>query len=324
MLAVLVVLAATQTRAQSITGAGATFPAPIYTKWADLYHKETGAKVNYAPIGSSGGIKQLEGKTVDFGATDDPVTQEELTKQGWYQFPTVIGGIVLVVNLKDIKPGQLVLDGPTVAGIYSGKITKWNDPAIAKLNKTLTLPNQSISAVVRSDGSGTTAVFTNYLSMVDKEFKEKVGEGKMVKWGTANSFAGKGNAGVAAMAKTIPGSIGYVEYAYAKQNAMTHAAMLNGGKVVQPSDETFKQAAGAGNWNTPGMAVNLNGKAGWPITSATFILVDTKTGRKNSEIAAFFKWALAKGDSTAATLDFVPLPPAVKSKIIAELGKLGG
>ena len=308
-------------QAQTITGAGATFPAPVYSKWASDYNKETKVQINYGSLGSSGGIKQLEGKTVDFGATDDAVSQEDLVKRGWYQFPAVIGGVVLVVNLKGFQPGQIVLDGKTVADIFEGKITNWNDPAIKKLNPSLTFPDQVLTTVVRSDGSGTTAVFTNYLAQVSKTFKDVVGEGKSVNWKNKSIAAGKGNAGVAAMVQNMAGAIGYVEYAFAKQGKMMHVAMLNKGKVVQPDDGTFKQAADSANWNVPGMAVNLNNKEGWPITAATFVLVQREGGKNTQEVLKFFDWAFAKGDKAAMDLEYVPLPDKVKAQIRADWAK---
>lgn len=308
-------------QAQTISGAGATFPAPVYSKWAADYHKETKTQINYGALGSSGGIRQMEAKTVDFGATDDPVFAEDLLKKGWHQFPSVIGGIVMVVNLKGFQPGEIVLDGKTVADIYEGKIKNWNDPAIVKLNPKLKFPDQSITVIVRSDGSGTTAVFTNYLSQVSKSFKDTIGEGKAVSWKGATYAAGKGNAGVAAMVQNINGGIGYVEYAFAKQGKMTHTAMLNKGKVVQPDDSTFKQAASTADWNVPGMAVNLNNKDGWPITAATFILIPKEGGKNTKEVLKFFDWAYSKGDKAAEELDYVPLPDSVKTKIRADWAK---
>ncbi len=305
-------------QAQQIAGAGATFPAPVYSKWAGDYHKETKVQINYGSLGSAGGIKQLEAKTVDFGATDDPMSAEDLVKRGWHQFPAVIGGVVLVVNLKGFKPGEIVLDGKTVADIYEGKILNWNDPQIAKLNPSLKLPDQPITAIIRADGSGTTAVFTDYLSQVSKSFKESTGVGKMVSWRLKQVSAGKGNAGVAAMVQNMNGAIGYVEYAFAKQGKMTHVAMLNKGKVVQPDDVTFKQAANSANWNTPGMAVNLNNKDGWPITAATFILVQKEGGARTQDVLKFFDWAFSKGDKSAEDLDYVPLPDKVKTQIRAD------
>ena len=307
--------------AQVITGAGATFPEPVYSKWASDYNKETGIKINYGAIGSSGGIKQMENDTVDFGATDDAVSQSDLISKQWHQFPAVIGGIVLVANLKGFKPGEIVLDGPTTANIFEGKITNWNDPAIKKLNPNLNLPDQAITTIVRSDGSGTTAVFTNYLSQVSKSFKDSVGEGKSVSWKNKNLAAGKGNAGVAAMVQNLSGSIGYVEYAFAKQGKMTYTAMLNKNKVVQPDDLTFKQAAESANWQIPGMAVNLNNKDGWPITAATFILVKKEGGKNTQSVLKFFDWAFNKGDASAINLDYVPLPEKVKVQIRADWAK---
>lgn len=305
----------------TITGAGATFPAPVYSKWAADYNRETKVQINYGSLGSSGGIKQLEKKTVDFGASDDPVKQDELEKNNWHQFPTVIGGVVLVVNLKGFQPGQIVLDGKTVADIFMGKITNWNDPAIKKLNPTLTFPDLAMTSIVRSDGSGTTAVFTNYLAQVNKEFKDTVGEGKAVQWKSKSAAAGKGNAGVAAVVQNIAGSIGYVEYAFAKQGKMTHVGMLHKGKVVQPDDSTFKQAADGVNWNVPGMAVNLNNKEGWPITAATFVLVPKEGGKNTQAVLKFFDWVFANGDKSAQDLDFVPLPDKVKAQIRADWAK---
>jgi phosphate transport system substrate-binding protein len=314
-------LCAFSVNAQIITGAGATFPEPVYTKWASDYNKETGVKINYGAIGSSGGIKQMENDTVDFGATDDAVSQSDLTSKNWHQFPAVIGGVVLVANLKGFKPGEIVLDGPTTANIFEGKITNWNDPAIKKLNANLNLPDQAITTIVRSDGSGTTAVFTNYLSQVSKSFKDSVGEGKSVSWKNKNLAAGKGNAGVAAMVQNLTGSIGYVEYAFAKQGKMTYTAMLNKNKVVQPDDLTFKQAAESANWQVPGMAVNLNNKDGWPITAATFILVKKEGGKNTQGVLKFFDWAFNKGDASAVNLDYVPLPEKVKVQIRADWAK---
>lgn len=312
---------AVSAQAQTITGAGATFPAPVYSKWAADYHKETKAQINYGSIGSSGGLRQMDGKTVDFGATDDPVSQEDLVKKGWHQFPSVIGGVVLVVNLKGFQPGEIILDGKTVADIFEGKITNWNDPAIKKLNPKLTFPDLGITTVVRSDGSGTTAVFTNYLVQVSESFKNNVGEGKAIAWKHKNAAAGKGNAGVAANVQNIVGSIGYVEYAFAKQGKMTHTAMLNKGKTVQPDDSTFKQAADSANWSVPGMAVNLNNKDGWPITAATFILVYKEGNAKTQDVLKFFDWAFSKGDRAALDLDYVPLPDKVKAQIRADWAK---
>jgi len=316
---IMVLLAAiTVTANAQVTGAGATFPAPVYAKWAEHYNKATGIQINYSAIGSSGGIKQIDKQTVDFGATDDPRKAEDVTANGQFQFPTVIGGVVPVVNLPGVEAGKLVLDGKTLADIFMSRITKWNDPAIAKLNPKITLPADDITLVVRSDGSGTTAVFTDYLSRVNSEFKSIVGVGKSANWG-ANVAGGKGNAGVAANVKQIAGSIGYVEYAYVKQGKMIHVAMLHKGKVVQPSAETFAEAAADADWNTPGMAVNLNNQAkGWPITAATFILVYKQGNDKTQDVLKFFDWSFANGDKLALELDYVPLPTVVQTKIRAE------
>jgi len=308
-------------QAQQIAGAGATFPAPVYTKWAGDYNRETKVQINYGSLGSAGGIKQLEAKTVDFGATDDPMSAEDLQKRNWHQFPAVIGGVVLVVNLRGFQPGEIVLDGQTVADIYEGKILNWNHPQIAKINPKLKFPDQPITAVVRADGSGTTAVFTDYLAQSSKSFKDNVGAGKMVSWKLKQVSAGKGNAGVAAMVQNMNGAIGYVEYAFAKQGKMIHVAMSNKGKVVQPDDLTFKQAANSANWNAPGMAVNLNNRDGWPITAATFILVPKENSTKVQEVLKFFDWAFSKGDKAAEDLDYVPLPDKVKAQIRSDWSK---
>lgn len=321
LLAILLAAVAFTANAQKITGAGATFPAPVYSKWAEQYNKATGVQINYSAIGSSGGIKQIDAKTVDFGATDDPRKAEEVTTNGQFQFPTVIGGVVPVVNLAGIEAGKLVLDGKTLADIFASKITKWNDPAIVKLNPGIKLPADDITLVVRSDGSGTTAVFTDYLSRVNSDFKSTIGAGKAVKWG-ANVAGGKGNAGVAANVKQIAGAIGYVEYAFAKQGKMVHVAMLHKGKVVQPSADAFAEAALGADWNTPGMAVNLNDQSkGWPITAATFILVYKEGNDNTQNVLKFFDWTFANGDKLALELDYVPLPKDVQNKIRAEWAK---
>lgn len=309
-------------QAQSINGAGATFPAPVYSKWASEYNKLTGIQMNYQAIGSGGGIKQIEAKTVDFGATDDPLSIEEVNKRGYYQFPVVIGGVVPVVNIKGIEPGQLVLDGKTLADIFQGKINNWNDPAIKKLNPKVNLPDLSLTRVVRADASGTTAVFTDYLSQVSDEFKTTVGTNKQVSWKGNNVTAGKGNAGVAAFTQQIQGTIGYVEYAFVKQSKLTYVAMLDKkSKPVHPDDTTFAEAAKSANWNVPGMAVNLNNKDGWPITAATFILV-YKGSEKSLPPVKFFDWAFTNGDKLALELDYVPLPDKVKTQIRADWIKL--
>ena len=303
---------------QEATGAGASFPAPLYSKWAADYHKATGVKINYQSVGSSAGVKQIEAKTVDFGASDEPLKDDELTKKGLVQFPTVIGGIVPVVNIKGVAPGQLKLSGQVLGDIYLGKITKWNDAAITALNPGVALPDAAIAPVRRADGSGTTFGFTNYLSKVNAEWKEKVGEGKAVNWPTG--AGGKGNEGVAAFVGRLPNSIGYVEYAYVKQNKMTFAQLQNkDGVYVSPDDETFKAAAAGADWAKSFYQIltNQSGKNAWPITSATFILMH-KSQDKPAQAATslkFFEWTFKQGDKTAADLDYVPMPEAVKTVI---------
>ena len=299
-----------------ITGAGATFPAPIYAKWAEAYKAASGVALNYQAIGSGGGIKQIQAKTVDFGATDDPLSGEELTKSGLVQFPAVIGGVVPVVNLAGVKPGEMKLTGAVLADIFRGQIKAWNDPAIAQINPGVKLPSTAITLVYRSDSSGTTYVFTDYLAQVSPAFKAAPGAGKTVNW-TAG-LGGRGNAGVAANVTKIDGVIGYVEYAYAKQNKMTHTAMVNrDGKTVQPDDLTFAAAANRVDWKSePGFGVNLNHQPGadaWPITSASFILMyrAAADAKRSAEALKFFKWALNSGQKLAVDLDYVPLPPAV-------------
>ena len=303
---------------QEATGAGASFPAPLYSKWAADYNKATGVKINYQSVGSSAGIKQIDAKTVDFGASDAPLKDDELAKKGLVQFPTVIGGIVPVVNIKGIAPGQLKLSGHVLGDIYLGKITKWNDPAIAALNPGVNLPDAAIAPVRRADGSGTTFGFTNYLSKVNTEWKDKVGEGTAVNWPTG--AGGKGNEGVAAFVGRLPNSIGYVEYAYVKQNKLTYTQLQNkDGNFVSPDDDAFKAAAAGADWNKSFYQILTNqpGKAAWPITSATFILMH-KNQEKPAQAAAslkFFEWAYKSGDKTASDLDYVPMPEAVKNVI---------
>jgi phosphate transport system substrate-binding protein len=304
--------------ALDITGAGATFPYPIYAKWADAYKKATGVGMNYQSIGSGGGIKQITAKTVDFGASDAPMKAEDLDKNGLIQFPAIMGGVVPVYNLKGVKSGELKLSGALIADIYLGKVKVWNDPAIARLNPGVALPNQAISAVNRSDGSGTTFLFTNYLSKVSPEWKSTIGEGTAVKWSTG--VGGKGNEGVANYVARIDGSIGYVEYAYAKQNKLSFAQMINrDGQAVAPSDDAFKAAAAGADWNgVPGMGVVLTdqpGKASWPMTGASFILIHrTQEKPENArEVLRFFDWSFKNGAKMADELDYVPMPdPVVK------------
>jgi len=310
------VAASTSAFAADITGAGATFPFPVYSKWADAYKKETGNGLNYQSIGSGAGIKQIQAKTVTFGATDAPLKPEQLEKDGLVQWPMVMGAIVPVVNLEGIKPGELVFDGETLANIYLGKITKWDDPAIAKLNPKLKLPAEAITVVRRSDGSGTTFNFTDYLSKASADWKSKVSSGTAVEWPTG--VGAKGNEGVAGNISQTKNAIGYVEYAYAKQNKLTYAALVNkAGKTVQPTVAAFQSAAANADWaKAPGYYLILTdqpGEASWPITAATFILMhkDATDKAASQEAIKFFKWAFAKGDKMAEELDYIPMPDAV-------------
>ncbi|MEO8143472.1 MAG: phosphate ABC transporter substrate-binding protein PstS [Betaproteobacteria bacterium] len=303
-------------QAVDITGAGATFPYPVYAKWADAYKKATGVGMNYQSIGSGGGIKQITAKTVDFGASDAPMKGEDLEKNGLLQFPAIMGGVVPVYNLRGVKSGDVKLTGALIADIYLGKVKMWNDPAIVKLNPGVALPGQAISAVNRSDGSGTTFLFTNYLSKVSPEWKSTIGEGTAVKWPTG--VGGKGNEGVANYVARIDGSIGYVEYAYAKQNKLSYAQMMNkDGQMIVPSDDSFKAAAAGADWNSvPGMGVVLTdqpGKASWPMTGASFILMHKMQGKPENarEVLKFFEWSFKNGGKMADELDYVPMPEAV-------------
>jgi phosphate transport system substrate-binding protein len=311
--------------AQEITGAGATFPAPIYAKWASDYNKATGVKVNYQSIGSGGGIKQIDSKTVDFGASDMPLTDEVLKTKGQMQFPTVMGGVVPVINVKGIEPGQLKLNGTVLADIFLGKITRWNDPAIKALNPALPLPDAAIAQVRRADGSGTTFIFTNYLSKVSPEWKTKVGEGTAVNWPVG--AGGKGNEGVAAFVGRLPNSMGYVEYSYVKQNKLTYALMQNSaGNFIKPEDDTFKAAAAGADWNKSFFQILTNqpGKDAWPISGATFILMHLKQDKpaNATEALKFFSWAYKNGDATAAALDYVPMPKNVIATIEKSWGEI--
>lgn len=306
--------------AADISGAGATFPYPIYAKWADAYKKETGIGLNYQSIGSGGGIKQIKAKTVTFGATDAPLKGEDLEATGLAQFPMVMGGIVPVVNIEGIKPGDLILDGATLGDIFLGKITSWNDPAIAKLNPGLALPDQAIAVVHRSDGSGTTFNFSYYLAEVNPDWKERVGVSTALEWPVG--IGAKGNEGVANNVTQTSGSIGYVEYAYAKQNALAHADMINKeGQTVEPTAASFSAAAANADWSSqPGYGVilaNQPGAESWPMTSATWILVyknpDDQTA--TAEALKFFSWCYEKGDAMAAELDYVPMPDVVVESV---------
>ena len=311
--------------AQDVTGAGASFPAPLYAKWASDFNKATGVKINYQSVGSGAGLKQIEAKTVDFGASDAPLKDEELQAKGLMQFPTVIGGVIPVVNIPGIKPGELKLNGQVLGDIYLGKITKWNDPAIKALNGSLALPDAAIAPVRRADGSGTSFLFTNYLSKVNAEWKTKVGEGTAVNWPTG--AGGKGNEGVAAFVNRLPNSIGYVEYAYVKQNKMVYAQLQNAaGNFVSPEDGAFKAAAANADWNKSFYQVLTNqaGKDAWPITGATFILLHKAQDKpaNATTVLKFFDWAYKNGDKTADDLDYVPMPDAVKSTIAKAWGEV--
>jgi phosphate transport system substrate-binding protein len=316
-------LSASQAVAVDITGAGATFPYPIYAKWADAYRKDTGVGMNYQSIGSGGGIKQITAKTVDFGASDAPLKPEELEKNGLIQFPAIMGGVVPVYNIKGIEAGKIKLTGALLADIYLGKVKKWNDPALGKLNPGVALPDQAISVVHRSDGSGTTFLFTNYLSKVSADWKTGVGEGTAVKWATG--VGGKGNEGVANYVSRIDGAIGYVEYAYAKQNKLPHAVMANReGQFVAPDDDAFKAAAAGADWaKAPGMYLILTdqaGKGSWPITGASFILMHKVQDKPENakEVFKFFDWSFKNGAKMAEELDYVPMPEAVVKLIRSE------
>jgi phosphate transport system substrate-binding protein len=311
--------------AQEITGAGATFPAPLYAKWADAYNKATSVRINYQSVGSGAGLRQIRGKTVDFGASDMPLTDEELQKDGLVQFPTVIGGVVPVFNIPGIAARQMRLTGQVLGDIYLGKITKWNDPAITALNPGLKLPDAAISPVRRADGSGTTFIFTNYLSKVNPEWKAKVGEGTAVNWPAG--AGGKGNEGVSAFVQRLPNSIGYVEYAYAKQNKMSYALMQNAeGSFVAPEDSAFKAAAAGADWSKTFYQILTNqpGKDSWPITGATFIMMQSKQDKPQQAAATlkFFDWAYANGDKMSDELDYVPLPDAVETQVRQSWSKI--
>ena len=323
--AIALALFVSTSHAQTINGAGATFPAPLYSKWAEAYNKETGIKVNYQSVGSGAGIRQIEGRTVTFGASDMPLKDDKLASLGVTQFPTVIGGVVPVINLKEVKPGELKLTGTVIADIYLGKIKKWNDPAIIKLNPSLKLPDQDIMVVRRADGSGTTFLWTNYLSKVSSEFKETIGEGTAVNWKVG--AGGKGNEGVAAMVRQLSGSLGYVEYAYVKQTKMNWVQMQNrDGQWVAPDDLTFKAAAANTKWNETFYQILTDqpGKTTWPITGATFIIMYLKNDKPQEaqEVIKFFKWAFKNGDKMAEDLDYVPLPDNVVALVQKEISRI--
>ena len=303
----------------SLNGAGATFPQPVYQNWAHQYSKDTGVQVNYQGIGSGGGIAQIKAKTVDFGGTDAPLKPKDLQEYGIFQFPTLMGGVVPVFNLKGLESGQIQLDGSTLAKIFMGEITKWNDPAIKKLNPEAKLPDQNITVVHRSDGSGTTFIFTSYLAAVSPDFKSKVGPGKAVKWPGKNSVGAKGNPGVAGMVQNVNGAVGYVEYAYAHQNKIPAINMKNqAGKVVKPDLDSFQAAAANADWKKapPGfglMLIDQPGDTSWPIVGVTWIMIhkDQPDADKGKAILKFFDWAYQNGDAMAKELHYVPLPDNV-------------
>jgi phosphate transport system substrate-binding protein len=324
-LAAVFAVLATSVSATEITGAGATFPYPIYAKWAEDYQKNTGVKLNYQSIGSSGGIKQIKSATVHFGATDAPLKVEDLAISGLVQFPTVLGGVVPVINLDGFRPGELQITGPVLADIYLGTISKWNDPRLAQLNPGKNLPNQEITVVHRADGSGTTFIFTDYLNEISTEWASRVGKGAAVKWPAKTSIGGKGNEGVAANVGRVKGSIGYVEYAYAKKNRIPHLKLQNrDGRYVDPDDTTFAAAAKDADWfKTPGMGISLvnqKGATAWPITGATFVLVyrEPRDPKAVQEVLKFFAFAWDRGGKSALDLDYVPLPKAVTDRIRTE------
>ncbi|WP_269716548.1 phosphate ABC transporter substrate-binding protein PstS [Caulobacter sp. NIBR2454] len=308
-----------------LSGAGATFPAPLYAKWAEDHRAETGVAINYQAIGSGGGIKQIKAKTVDFGATDKPLSQADLDEAGLFQFPTVIGGVVPIVNLPGVAAGQLKLTGAILGDIYTGAITKWSDPKIAAINAGVNIPNLPITVVHRADGSGTTFLFTTYLTAKSPAWKDKVGAGDAVSWPTGQG--GKGNDGVSAFVRQTPGSIGYVEYAFAKQNGLAHAQLQSkdGSTFLNPSAESFAAAAAGADWaSAPGNALLLidqDGAGAWPITGATFILVHKQPvdAAKKAQVLKFFEWTYAKGDAAASALDYVPLPAAVKTMMLDQM-----
>jgi phosphate transport system substrate-binding protein len=317
-------VAAVTVQAADITGAGATFPYPIFAKWAEVYKKIENVGLNYQSIGSSGGLRQIRAKTVTFGASDAPVAGPQLDKDGMVQFPVILGGVVPIANLEGFEQAELRLTGPVLADIFMGTITNWNDPKIAELNPGKKLPNQSITVVHRADGSGTTFIFTDYLNEVSKPWATKVGKGAAVKWPAGSSVGGKGNEGVAANVTRVKGSIGYVEYAYAKKNNIKYLQLMNkDGKYVSPSERTFAAAAAGADWfSVPGMGISLveqKGDAAWPITGASFVLMYKEPVNKQAskDVIKFFSWAFKDGKQLALDLDYVPLPD-VLTKAIAD------
>lgn len=320
--AALATLALGTAHAADITGAGATFPFPIYAKWAEMYKAQTGTGLNYQSIGSSGGMRQIRAKTVAFGATDAPISGADLDKDGMVQFPAIIGGTVPVFNLEGFAPGSVRINGVVLAEMFLGKITAWNDPKIAALNPGKTFPNTPVTVVHRADGSGTTFNFTDYLSVVSKDWADTVGKGAAVKWPAATSVGGRGNEGVAANVSRTRGAIGYVEYAYAKKNNIPHMALQNAdGQFIQPDDKSFAAAAAGVDWfSVPGMGVsmvNAKGKESWPISTASFIVMYKQPANKaeSVEVTKFFEWAFKNGKAAAVELDYVPMPDAVTEQI---------
>jgi phosphate transport system substrate-binding protein len=329
ILAAATMVGAGAAQAADISGAGATFPAPIYAKWAETYRAQTGNRLNYQAIGSGGGIRQITAKTVDFGATDKPLKPDDLASNGFAMFPMVMGGVVPVFNLPGIKSGEVKLTGAQVADIYRGVIKKWNDPLLVKTNPGVNLPNLPITVVHRSDGSGTTFVFTTYLASKAAHWASEVGANDSVKWPVG--LGGKGNDGVAAYVKQTPGAVGYVEYAYAKQNNLTYGQLQNkAGKFVNPTAANFAAAAANANWKAaPGFYLLLLDQPGadaWPITAATFILVPMKPEdpAKAREVLAFFDWCYKNGDAQAMQLDYLPMPAAVKDMVRKSWTKVVG
>lgn len=322
LMAIAATVFAAAAQAAEITGAGATFPYPIYAKWAEAYHKQTGVGLNYQSIGSSGGIRQINNKTVTFGATDAPVKGEDLDKNGQVQFPAIIGGTVPVINLDGFKPGELRITGPVMAEVFMGNIVKWNDPKLAQLNPGKALPDLAITVVHRADGSGTTFNWTDYLTVISPEWEKRVGRGAAVKWPATSSVGGKGNEGVAANVNRVKGSIGYVEYAYVKKNGMNYMLLQNrAGNFVAPDDLTFAAAAAGADWfSVPGMGlsiVNQPGKDTWPVTTASFIIMykDPADKRASAEVIKFFDWAFKNGAKMSAELDYVHLPEKLQNDI---------
>lgn len=317
ILAVMSIFICMNVFATDITGAGATFPYPIYAKWAESYAKQTGDRLNYQSIGSGGGIKQIKANTVDFGASDKPLSASDLESSGLIQFPMILGGVVPVINVEGVQSGQLKLSGKILADIYLGKISRWDDPQILALNPDLSLPSQSIAVIYRADGSGTSFLWTDFLSKTSADFKTQVGSGTSVKW--PSGIGAKGNEGVAANVQRIKGSIGYVEYAYTKRNKIAYVQLLNNkGKFVQPNEASFKEAAAQINWNnTPGFGVILTNGSGWPITGASFILMKKiqNDPQKGKAILKFFDWSFDNGSKAASELDYVMLPQSVMKQI---------